>query len=133
MKLLLVLLLFAYYSRCDNLTKINFTEIISTGPYVGRSGIGLTYDFPELIPYFNSSLLKGYLRNAAINLDSYYFFWQHIHVPIGYKYGCSSTYFGGLSVNCTLDISLDHTLLDNMNYFFSEVGQYSSSNLGWDI
>lgn len=133
MKLLLVILLFAYYSRCDILTRINFTEIISAGKRIFYSGIGLTYDLPDLIPYLNSSLFKGYLRNAEINKDSLYFFWQHIHVPLGYKYGCSSSYFGGQGVNCTLDISFDYTLLDNLNYFFYDLGQPSSSNLGWDI
>jgi hypothetical protein len=59
-------------------------------------------------------------------------FVQTIHMPLGYKYGCASTLFGGLTVNCTLDISANSTLLNNMNGFFQS-SQYYGPCLGWDM
>lgn len=116
----------------QTLAKVNFSSIISEGPYITYSSIGISYDFNTLIPYLNSTLLLGYLKNAKIYNNDNLLFYQTIHMPLGYKYGCASTLFGGSAVNCTLDISTNSTLVNNMNVFF-EVTQYMGVNLGWDM
>lgn len=114
----LILFMLIIVTQSQVLARVNFSSIISSGVNINYSGIGLTFDFDTLIPYLNSTLLLGYLRNAQIYGNSDYLFYQTIHMPLGYKYGCASTLFGGLTVNCTIDISLNSTLLNNMNIFF---------------
>ena len=130
-----VIILFALLlivTQSQVLAKLNFSSIISLGSYINYSGIGITFDFITLIPYLNSTLLRGYLKNSQVYGSSDYLFIQNIHMPLGYKYGCASTLFGWLAVNCTLDISLNSTLINNMNVFF-QTAQYMGTSLGWDI
>lgn len=128
-----ILLFLLCAAQSQSLIKVNFSDIISTGNNIYSSGIGLTYDFPTLIPHLTDLVLIGYLNNAAIYNNSDYLFWQTIHCPIGYKYNCSSTLFGGASINCTVDISANSTLYGNLNSFFYLTGQYWASNMGWDM
>ncbi len=120
-------------AESQTLASVNFSSIINVGMSLYSSNIGLTYDFPTLMPYFTNPLLTGYLENACVYNDVDYYFWQHIHTPVGYKYGCSSTLYGSATINCTVDISTNSTLYRNMNIFFSNVGQFWATNLGWDM
>ncbi len=50
-------------------------------------------------------------------------FVHYYHVPKGYKYGCSSTIYGG-NVTCIKDLSLDPTLTSVMAKFFYNFADY---------
>ena len=55
-----------------------------------------------------------------------------LHVPLGYKYGCTTTIYG-TTVTCTYDISTNTTLTTAMNKFFLGYGNYFKVDLGWDM
>jgi len=65
-KIILIVLIVFYQVSAQTLAKVNLSNIISYGIGIHSSGIGLTYDFPTLIPYLTDPLLIGYLNNAGV-------------------------------------------------------------------
>jgi hypothetical protein len=59
-------------------------------------------------------------------------FYQSFHVPLGYKYNCSSTFYGG-TVTCTKDLILNTSETSSFTKFVANVSNYGSTDIGLDI
>jgi hypothetical protein len=107
--------------------------VVSTYSYMMSNAVGLSMNFDELLPYFNSDLFQNYLLNSNIYGDWYSNFDQSIHMPIGYKFNCSivQSLTNGTST-CTKDLMND-TLLTNIGNYLWNVTMYYACSIGWDM
>lgn len=86
----------------------------------------------EVLPYFNNSLFASRTTFSAFDLSANNLFYQTIHVPMGYKYNCSTVIYGS-NITCTLDLALNSTLISQMsNYLYLNTRSYSV-DLGLDL
>ena len=131
-KLVLLLLLAKIGLGQPVITSADFTRNVISGGYSPGNVVGISMYFPELIPLWNNSLFIA--RQNTSMFDKWYSnaFSLIIHVPRGYKYGCSTTVYGG-TVTCTYDISTNAPLTTAINKFFYDYGNFFAIDLGWDM
>lgn len=68
--------------------------------------VGIAYDLPEFLPWASNPILLSRINLAVYSGWLGNTFAQIFHVPLGYKYNCSSTIYGG-TVACTKELILN--------------------------
>jgi hypothetical protein len=130
---LILLVLFAVAS-CSTLSSVDFTaNVISPGTYPHANTVGLSMYLPEVKDLFNNSLFKGYIWNSAVFNRYSAVFYQSFHVPLGYKYNCSTALYSGASVTCTYDMAANSSFLTTVEKFIYDMTNYYGVDIGWDL
>lgn len=130
----LILLLLVATASCSTLSTVDFTaNVIAPGSYPYANTVGLSMYLPEVKDLFNSSLFKGYIWNSAVFNRYSAIFYQSFHVPLGYKYNCSTALYSGASVTCTYDMAANSTFIPTMEKYIYDMTNYYSVDIGWDL
>jgi hypothetical protein len=89
-----------------------------------------------LLNRFNDSLFQNYLSNSNVYGNWYGNFDQAIHMPVGYKYNCTTAnQLTNTTNNCTLDLSTNssQSLLTSIAQYLWNTTQGYAASLGWDM
>lgn len=133
-ELLLCMIILPFCLTDSVISSMDFTTNIISAQWTNNNAVGVATTLPELLPYLNNSnSIYGSRINLTLFDHSYNnIFYQVLHVPKGYKYNCSSTIYG-VAVSCTLDLSANSTLLNQMLNLMYNYANYGAFDLGYDI
>ena len=99
-KWIILLLLFIHQLSSYQLISTIDSATSEYQTYTYGNFVGLSMYFDDLYPYLNNTLLRGYLNNSRLNGNRDNLFHNSIHMPLGYKYSCSSDYYGDKNIVC---------------------------------